>query len=315
MNNSSLISQKEYISRINNVIDYIDSHVDEKINLEKLSQIACFSQYHFHRLFCTLIKETPLDYLNRIRLERSANILLTNKTVSITELAFNCGFSSPAAFSRSFKSYFNLSPKEYRKLEYGQTNSKICKVNSKNWKENRLSDNYFEDANNSFSNNIQRLTMDVKIQDMPKFTIAYVANYEGYIPSKIQIAWDKLCQWAGPNNLINKDSKFIGISFDNPDVTAVEKCRYYACITIPKELEPPKGIGKLELPGGKHAIFRFEGKDEEMEKAYKEIYSGWLPSSGYQPLEAPCYEIYYSTPDQNDKQIYIMDICMPIKPL
>ncbi len=315
MNNNSFVSQKEYISRINNVIDYIDGHIDEKINLEKLSQIAYFSPFHFHRLFCAILNETPLDYLNRTRLQKAANILVMNPGLSITETAYNCGFQSPAAFSRSFKNYFDISPKEYRILGFNQTNSKNCKVNSKNWKEDRLSDNYFEDVNNSFSNNNQRYTMEVKIQEMPKLTVAYVANYEGYIPAKINIAWEKLCKWAGANNLINKDSKFLGISFDNPDVTAVEKCRYYACITIPKDLELPKEIGKLELQEGKYAVLHFEGKDNEMQKAYKELYSVWLPNSGYQPTESPCYEIYISTPEQNEKQIFIMDIYMPIKPL
>ncbi len=59
---ANVVSQKEYISRINKVIDYINDNISEKINLEKLAEIACFSQYHFHRIFTAIIKETPVDF-------------------------------------------------------------------------------------------------------------------------------------------------------------------------------------------------------------------------------------------------------------
>jgi len=305
---ADLSSQSEYIYRINSVIDFIDEHLEERINLEKLAEIACFSQFHFHRLFCSMLNETPLDYLNRVRLTKAANMLIASYDKSITQIALSVGFTSSAVFSRSFKNYFGLSPKDYR-----LNNSKICKQESNTGKNAFNLNHYFDNSN--FSNYLNGVKMNVTIKTMPEFNVAYVANYEGYFVDKINRAWAKLCKWGESNDLINKDTAFLGISFDNPDVTPLEKCRYYACITIPNNLELPKGIGQLSLPAGKHAVLHFEGTDEDLQKYYKWLYTEWLPNSGYLPNDAPCYEIYFSTPEQNEQKIFILDICMPIKPL
>jgi AraC family transcriptional regulator len=309
---ANVVSQKEYISRINKVIDYINDNISEKINLEKLAEIACFSQYHFHRIFTAIIKETPVDFLLRLRLEKAANIFLTNNEISITQIAFDCGFTSVAIFSRLFKQHFNLSPKQFRDELQKSKNSKI---DSKIGKAAEKTDSYFWNDINSIFNNNLRFTMNVEVKQMPEFTIAYVANYEGYFYDKIKAAWDKICTWGEANDIITQETKFIGISFDNPDFTEATKCRYYASITVNKNLEVPKGIGKLTLPGGKYAVMKFEGKDNNFQEAYTEFYGSWLPNNGYVPKDSPCYEIYYSTPEQNSNGIYIVDICMPIKPL
>lgn len=309
---SNIIAQKEYISRINKVIDYINENITEKINLEKLAEVACFSPFHFHRIFSAILNETPVDFVLRLRLEKAANIFVSNQEISITQVAFDCGFTSNAIFSRLFKQHFGISPKEFRA---DLQNSKNSKLVSNNDKAVKINQSYFWNDNNLIFKNNLRFTMKVEVKQLPEITIAYVANYEGHFYDKIKAAWDKICKWGEANDLINKDTKFIGISFDNPDFTDADKCRYYASFTIDKNLELPKGIGKLTLPGGKHAVMRFEGKDNDFKDAYTEFYGSWLPDNAYVPADSPCYEIYYSTPEQNEKGIYIVDICMPIKPL
>ena len=59
----------EYRMRINRTIDYIRAHYAEDLSLEKLASIACFSKFHFHRLFRAVVGETLNDYVQRIRLE------------------------------------------------------------------------------------------------------------------------------------------------------------------------------------------------------------------------------------------------------
>ncbi|HPN39492.1 MAG TPA: GyrI-like domain-containing protein [Melioribacteraceae bacterium] len=308
----NIVSQKEYISRINKVIDYVNENLSEKINLDKLAEIACFSPYHFHRIFTAIINETPVDYVLRVRLEKAANVFVSNNEISITEIAFDCGFTSVALFSRTFKKHFGVSPKEFRNQ---LNNSKNSKIESNNDKAEGNTLNYFWNDNNSIFKNNLRFTMNVEVKQLPELTIAYVANYEGYFYDKIKAAWDKICKWGEANDLIDKDTKFIGISFDNPDFTEPTKCRYYASITINENTEIPKGIGKLKLPAGKYAVIKFEGSDDDFKTAYDEIYGTWLPNNGYVPTDSPCYEIYHSTSEQHLKGLYIVDICMPIKPL
>jgi len=54
----------DYQRRVNAVIDYIEEHIDEKLTLDLLAGIACFSEFHFHRVFKTVIKSIPTDRLS-----------------------------------------------------------------------------------------------------------------------------------------------------------------------------------------------------------------------------------------------------------
>lgn len=65
-------SRIEYRSRINRVMDYIDQHLDQTLELKTIAEIANFSPFHFHRIFTFLIGETPIDYIQRIRVEKAA---------------------------------------------------------------------------------------------------------------------------------------------------------------------------------------------------------------------------------------------------
>lgn len=64
------LSKKEYIARINRVIDYISQNMNQTIDLSLMSDIAAFSPYHFHRIFTYIVGETPNNFLSRVRLER-----------------------------------------------------------------------------------------------------------------------------------------------------------------------------------------------------------------------------------------------------
>ena len=73
-------SRQEYIARINRVIDYIEKHLNEVITLDKISQIACFSPFHFHRIFSTLTNETINAFIQRKRIEKAARHSEMRKT-------------------------------------------------------------------------------------------------------------------------------------------------------------------------------------------------------------------------------------------
>ena len=157
--------------------------------------------------------------------------------------------------------------------------------------------------------------MTVKVQDLPALHVAYVANLEGYSEEKIGRAWAALCRWASARNLLGLDATLLGMSFDNPDVTPANRCRYYACVKVPPDTQTGGEIGVMDIPGGRHAIYDFRGRMSDIKGAYKEFYGIWLPSSGFQPADRPSYEIYRTTPGSRPDSVFEMDICMPIEPL
>ncbi|MDT8299048.1 MAG: helix-turn-helix domain-containing protein, partial [Spirochaetaceae bacterium] len=96
----------EYHQRLNRVIEYIDRNLDKELTLYELTDIFCFSRFHFNRIVSSLMGETLFQFIQRLRLEKAATLLCSEKRRSILEIALICGYSSPAAFSKSFKRFY-----------------------------------------------------------------------------------------------------------------------------------------------------------------------------------------------------------------
>lgn len=310
--NKSKNSINEYKARIIAVINYINANLSEKITLKHMSETACFSPFHFHRIFTAMMGETPIDFLNRVRLEKAANQLILNSSLTITEISVMCGFSSSTVFSRAFKKHFGVSASDWVKKACVPNNSKKSKTESKKRETFYFDENYFSSAGFD-KNNFRRSKMKVEIKNFPQRHLAYSPQLDGYDEKKIAAAWEKLCNWAYSENIVNKDTVWIGISFDNPCITPENKCRYYACITVSNEVVPPKGFGTIDLSAGKYAVARFVGKVEELAIAWQELYGKWLPTSGFEPTDSPCHDIYYETPETNKDGNFVMDLCVPVK--
>ncbi len=107
-------ASSEYAQRIDRVIDHLRRNLDRPVKLAELANVACFSEYHFHRIFSAVSGETLNSFTNRLRLEKAAR-LLRYSDQSVTDIALDCGFSSPATFSRAFRSGYGTSPSQFRK--------------------------------------------------------------------------------------------------------------------------------------------------------------------------------------------------------
>ena len=87
---------------------------DSKFNLEFLSKEIGMSRMSLHRKIIGLFGQSPGDFVRTIRLKHGAE-LLKNKTETISEIAYEVGFSNPANFSASFRHQFGISPTKYSK--------------------------------------------------------------------------------------------------------------------------------------------------------------------------------------------------------
>lgn len=120
---------------------FIDTHFSEEIDLDNIADEACFSKFHFIRLFKTIYGKTPHQYLTRVRIENSKEFL-QNET-SVTETCLNVGFDSISSFTALFKKYTKLCPSEYqqqfesRKEQIANTPLQFipnCFAEQKGWK-------------------------------------------------------------------------------------------------------------------------------------------------------------------------------------
>ena len=101
------------ISDIETVIDYIESHLDGKLDLETVSEAVHYSKYHLHRIFTETVGMTIHDYVQRRQLTEAAKLLAFSEK-PISEVAYVCGYDSQQAFSYAFKSMYKTSPAKYR---------------------------------------------------------------------------------------------------------------------------------------------------------------------------------------------------------
>ena len=95
-----------YATRIQRVVDYLAEHLDDPLELETLARVACFSPYHFHRIYRGLLGEAVHDTVRRLRLQRAAIDLLDDK-LSIERTARRAGFGSQAAFTRAIGIFYD----------------------------------------------------------------------------------------------------------------------------------------------------------------------------------------------------------------
>ncbi|HEX2965305.1 MAG TPA: GyrI-like domain-containing protein [Syntrophorhabdaceae bacterium] len=300
------------------MIDYIEKNIDHEFTLDELARIACFSKYHFHRIFSSIMNETLFDFIQRSRVERAASLLLTNKEAAVTTIAHACGFSSHALFTRTFNKYFGMSPTRWRKLKSknDQTNSNVVQEECNQRKELNYRNVYVEYTENTnywrFSMNTRHQTVEVK--ELPDMTVAYVRHVGPYKGDEALFGslFGKLCTWAGPRNLIGKDAKFLTVYHDDYKITKENKLRISVSLVVPPNTEISGEIGKMIIAGGKYALSRFVLSKDEFVQAWDWIYGTWLPQSGYQPDDKPCFELFPEEP-KNGK--YTVDIYAPVKPL
>ena len=106
-------TQEEYQKCVNAVVDYINLHLGEEIDLKSLARISHFSPFYFHRIMKAFLGEPIGTFIVRTRTEAAARLLRYSST-SISDIAYRIGYASPSSFSKIFKQMYGISPTEYR---------------------------------------------------------------------------------------------------------------------------------------------------------------------------------------------------------
>ena len=101
------------VTRIEAVIDYIENHLDGKLELKTVAEAVHYSKYHLHRLFTDTVGMTIHDYVQRRQLTEAAKLLVFSDQ-PIIEIALICGYESQQSFSSAFKAMYKSPPAEYR---------------------------------------------------------------------------------------------------------------------------------------------------------------------------------------------------------
>lgn len=202
------ITQNSYLERINRVISYINNHLDSEMTIDKLAEISHFSPFHFHRIMKAFLGESLKSYIIRQRMELSVQMLRYTQT-PIADIAYGIGYDTPSSYNKAFKNAYGISPKEFRKIK---PELKMQKFISEERKSN--------------------FKPEAQILDVEPKKVIYTSQFGQYTDMDYSKCWDKVCAFAGKNKLFGPETEFIGVCFDDPDVTPAGKQRYDACVAI-----------------------------------------------------------------------------------
>jgi AraC family transcriptional regulator len=291
-------TEQLYKQRILHVQMYIQQNLDRELSLEELAKESHFSVYHFHRIFRAVVGESLKEHIRRLRLERAASFLKhTNKPV--INIALNAGYQAHEAFTRAFKTAFGCSPSDFRSSNSTSPRGIITHYQN---------DTKAKDPNLIIGDN----HMQVKIENIEAMHVAFVRHVGPY--NQVAKAWDHLSTHLGKDGHLGSGSKFIGICYDDPEVTAPEKVRYDACITVEESFVPEGEIAVQTIGGGEYAVTTHFGPYDKLGETYSRLFGEWLLQSSRELRSDPCLEFYLNDPDGTDPEDLITDICLPLKP-
>jgi AraC family transcriptional regulator len=153
--------------------------------------------------------------------------------------------------------------------------------------------------------------MDVEIKCVEPIRVAFVRHVGPY--NEVREAWEKLCTHLGAAGLLTGETKFIGVCYDDPEVTPPEKIRYDACITVDESFEAKSEVGVRMLAGGEYAVTTYIGPYDQLGKTYAKFFGQWLPNSGRELRSGPFLEFYLNDPEKIDPEDLLTDIYAPLE--
>lgn len=295
-----------YQERINRVLRHIESHLNDRLNLYDLADIACFSPYHFHRIFSAMTGESLAAYIRRLRLQQAANIIIyTNE--SITQIASIAGYDSIDAFTRAFRAQFGMTPSEYWRTEspFAPAVSSVSDI--------PLCYHNIQDlppANISLKTFLPVIT----------FAVRYAGSYYECGP-----AWDRLFSVLGAHGLLSEVLTGYCMTHDNPDMVPEEKCRMDVCLPLPDGMATQSPVVRhilhnkdiyLKTVGEAYdyAVARIQGPYRSVYPAFRSLYGKWIPQSGRKPANASSFIIFSGFSQTHVPLSLMMEICAPLQP-
>jgi AraC family transcriptional regulator len=291
----------DYQERILRVLTHIQEHLDEALDLEELARVACFSSFHFHRVFAAMTGETIADHVRRLRLERAA-MELRSGAKQVIQVALDAGYEAHAAFTRAFKTAYGVSPAEFRRA----TGPIAIR--------DAPSGVHFRPGvplTTFNTNHITTKVMKVITRKIKPMRVAYLRHVGPYEDTKQ--TWFDLTARLSADKQIRKRSVFIGIGHDNPSVTPASELRYDACITVDENYEPKKPVELQTIVGGDYAVAK-NCPVGKIKDAYQYLYGKWLARSSRELRPAPSFMCWWMPRTWSRARNSGWDIYMPLQP-
>lgn len=282
-------SASYYHQNIQQATHYLERYLDKTMRLEDIAKEAGISTFHFHRIFKAIKGEPVGKHIKRLRLEKAANLIYQSKD-EISSISLQCGYANLEVFSRTFKSYFGLSPSEYRH----QIHSKKNELNGSDQKLKEidgLEEPYYK--------------------SVPVIHMVYIRHTGSY--EFVGTSFQKLMLWASTRLALKLKPVTFGIVYDNPEITEADQLRYDACLITSRPIKGSSVIASKTLEPNNYVVFRYRGRYDNFYEVYDHIYRKCIFDLKLHLADSPALEWYIKSPPFYKPEEYVTDFYIPIK--
>lgn len=286
---------ENYHRRFRATLDYVDAHPADDLSLDRLSAIAAFSKYHFHRQFSAIFGIGVHRYVQLVRMKR-ASFEAAFRRRGFLAVALECGYDSHESFSRAFKLLLGQTPSEFRERPAWPAWHAAFRPLT----ETRTRHMRFDGT-----------ASHVTVIDFPETRVAALEHRGD--PALVPDAIRRFIDWRRQNGLTPSVSATFNILYDNPEDTPPDAYRLDICVAIRRPVALAAGFVDKVIPGCRCARLRHVGPDETLGAALAYLYTTWLPASGEEPADVPLFiERVRFFPDVPEGEA-VVDIFLPLR--
>lgn len=284
------------LKELNQVIDYIEDHLTDDLSLDRISEYAGVSDYHFRKIFYYLSGLTLSEYIRNRKLSEANQDLLNGEKV--TDVAYKYGYQSIDGFARAFKKWSGFLPSEVMKKGLSKSFPKLLFIISVKG----------------------GVAMEFRIEEKPAFNLVGVSKrvpmqFEGINMEIVKLA-----------ESISEEQKEEMHALQNMEPYEVVNASYDADFNFLKEEgylthmigilttedQISERLEKLPVEAGTWAVFPNEGPfPATLQETMAKIYSEWLPSSNYEVINAPSFS--FTKMDQHKEDYAYSEVWIPVR--
>lgn len=282
----------EWLDRINRAMDYIERHLDGNIVIDEAARLACTSTYHFQRMFPFITGVTLSEYIRRRRLTLAAFALQTTDA-KVIDVALQYGYESQAAFTRAFKNMHGVMP----------TAARNTGVSLKAYP--RMTFQIFIKGD---------IEMKYCVTKRPAFEMFGVAGQIGMRENAFE-AVPAFCRRCDEDGSVDEMNALLGRFHDTYLHAALydftdEGFQYMICYYLPEGIVLPPRFTRLSVPAHTWAVFTMPESGCTMEEFRRRIWNEWFPTSGYEQVRGPEFEMYYGQAEHGNA---LCEIWVPVQ--
>lgn len=284
----------DWLEAMNRAIEYMEEHITEKLEIEKVAELALASPFHFQRMYHMIAGVTVAEYMRRRRLTLAAQEIISGE--KIITVAYKYGYETPEAFTKAFRKLHGMSPSAARKSG----------VNLKAYP--KLSFHISIKGDKDMEYKIINKDGFNVIGKQRKISMAGGKNFK-----QVPEFWNDCMQDGSYEWLCSRAGKLgvMGVCKDFAQGKDTDEFNYM--IAIEKiEDNLPVGYISTSIPAATWAVFESVGAlPGALQDVTRRVFSEWMPATGYQHACAPELEIYF--PGDMSSSDYRCELWIPVK--